>query len=355
MLRRMLTRDQGTKGSNYLCHLTFNALVLKTRCWKVRLHSCVLTSEPTQAAKHRILNIFGPFSACCTSSPHSELSCVSLLTIKRVEGCLQVSSFLFLFVLPSPWSLRLLLFELLLPPCSTFSAWGSVVMAVSLLLSPLDFPFFDLTLPDLDFFDLPSLLSEGFTGCCGGVSGTECGWMAGLLAVVACGVALNCEFELPTTTSVRWSSSLCSFAKLTNTYKNKPDIIFFLFMANHIWTISRGCCCILDQYRSPLDTDTPVSKNLHLSSSSSSSPGRGWSVKQRSRRCPAPRSCWPARQRCEPDSRRERAAGTAERSHVALSARCWETNSSCRRWRDRSLGWFYSPTGGGWWCSHLQT
>lgn len=177
---------------------------------------------------------FGPFSACCTSSPHSELSCVSLLTIKRVEGCLQVSSILFLFVLASPWSSRLLLFEQLLAPCSTFSAWGSVVMAVPLLLSARDFPFFDLTLPDLDFFDLPSLLSEGFTGCCGSVSGADCGWVEGLLAVVACGVALNCEFALLTTTSVRWSSSVCSFAKLTNTYKNEPDIIFFLFTTNLI-------------------------------------------------------------------------------------------------------------------------
>lgn len=173
---------------------------------------------------------FGPFSACCTSSPHSELSCVSLLTIKRAEGCLHLSSIPFLFVLPSCWPLRLLL----LPLCSTLSAWGSVVMAVSLLLSPLDFPFFDLTLPDFDFFDWPSLLSEGFAGFCGGVSGTDCGWVLGLLAVVACGVALNCEFSLLTTTSVRWSSSVCSFAKLTNTYKNESDIIFFLFTTNLI-------------------------------------------------------------------------------------------------------------------------
>lgn len=94
-------------------------------------------------------------------------------------------------------------------------------MAVSLLLSPLDFPFFDLTLPDVDF-DLASLLSEGFTGCCGGVPGPDCGWVVGLLAAVASGGALNCEFALLTTTSVRWSSSVCSFAKLTNTYKNEP-------------------------------------------------------------------------------------------------------------------------------------
>lgn len=177
---------------------------------------------------------FGPFSAYCTSAPHSEQSCVSLVTIKRAEGCLPVPSILFLFVLPSPWPLRLLLFELLLPLCSTFSARGSLVMAVSLLLAPLDFPFFDLTLPDFDFFDLPSLLSEGFTGCCGGVFGTDCGWVVGLLAVVACGVALNCEFALLTTTSVRWSSSVCSFAKLTKTYTNEPDITSFLFTTNWI-------------------------------------------------------------------------------------------------------------------------
>lgn len=101
-------------------------------------------------------------------------------------------------------------------------------------VSPLDFPFFDLTLPDLDFFDLPSLLSESFTGCCGGESGTDCGWVAGLLAVVANGDVLNCEFALLTTTSVRWSSSVCSFAKLTNTYNKESDITFFLFTTNLI-------------------------------------------------------------------------------------------------------------------------
>lgn len=34
MLHRMLTRDQGTKGRNNLCHLTFNALVLKNMMLK---------------------------------------------------------------------------------------------------------------------------------------------------------------------------------------------------------------------------------------------------------------------------------------------------------------------------------
>lgn len=287
-------------------------------------------------------HFLGPFSSCCTSSPHSELSCVSLLTIKRAEGCLQASSILFLFVLPSPWLLRPLLFEL----CSTLSAWGSVVMAVSLLWSALDFPFFDLTLPD---FDWPSLLSEGVTGCCRGMSGTDCGWVVQRLVVVAHGGALNCEFALLTTTSVKWSSSVCSFAKLTNTYKNERDIIFFLFTANLI-TFEP---CQEDTLAFWMNTQV---FNLHLPSPSSSSPGRGWSVKQRSRQCPAPRSYWPARQRREPDSRSERAAGTAEHSHVALSVRCWEKNSSCRRWQDRSLvGLIYCPTGEGWWCSHLQT
>lgn len=227
MLHKMLTRDQGTKGSNHLCHLTLNALALKTRCWKsasswLRIDVGANTGSKTQDLEH----FFGPFSDCCTSSPHSELSCVPLLTIKRAEGCLQASSILLVFVLLSPWPLRLLLFELPLPPCSPFSAWGIVVMAVSLLLSPLDFPFFDLTFPDLDFFDLPSLLSEAFAGFCGGVCATDWGWVAGLLAVVACGGALNCAFALLTTTSVRRSSSVCSFAKLTNTYKNEPGVIF---------------------------------------------------------------------------------------------------------------------------------
>lgn len=356
MLHKMSTRDQGTKGSNHLCHLTLNALVLKTRCWKVHLHGCVLTSVPTQAAKqaakHRIWNFFFFWSfQWLFSSPHSELSWVSLLTIKRAEGCLQDSSILFAFGLLSPWPLRLLLFELLRSPVS---AWGTVVMAVSLLLSRLDFPFFDLTFPDFAFLDLPSLLWEALAGCCGSVPGTDWGW---LLAAVACGGALNSAFALLTTTSVSWSSSVCSFAKLTNTYKkkkNEPDIIFFLFTTNLI-TFEP---CQEGPVAFWISTDALQTQvnNLHLpSSSSSSSPGRGWSVKQRSRRCPSPRSCWPAGRRREPDSRRERAAGTAARSHVAPSARCWETNSSCRRWRDRSPAWIYPPAGGGWWCSHLQT
>lgn len=324
-------------------------MMLKSASSWLRIDVGANTGSKTQDLQH----FFGPFSDCCTSSPHSELSCVSLLTIKRAEGCLQASSILFVFVLLSPWPLRLLLFELLLPPCSPFSAWGIVVMAVSLLLSPLDFPFFDLTFPDLDFFDLPSLLSEAFAGCCAGVCTTDWGWVVGLLAAVACGGALNCAFALLTTTSVRRSSSVCSFAKLTNTYKNEPGVIFFLFMTNLI-TFEP---CQEDPVAFWIRTEALQTQvyNLHLLSSSSSSPGRGWSVKQRSLRCPAPRSCWPAGQRHEPDSRRERAAGTAERSHGALSARCWETNSSCRRWQDRSLAWIYSPTGGGWWCSHLQT
>lgn len=157
-----------------------------------------------------------------------------------------MSSVLFLFVLPSPWPSTLLLFVPLLPLCSPFSAWGSVVRAVLPLLSPLDFPFFILTLPDFDFFDLLSLLSEGFTGCCGvllcwgGVAGIGCDWMVGVIAVVACGVVVTCgvvltfEVALLTTTSVRSSSSVCSFAKLTNTYKNEPDMIFILLFTTNL-------------------------------------------------------------------------------------------------------------------------
>lgn len=95
--------------------------------------------------------------------------------------------------------------------------------------------------------------------------------------------------------------------------------------------------------------------NVFIPVASSSSPGPGWSVKQRSRRCPAPRSCWPAHQRHEPGSWRARAAGTAARSGGAPSARRWEKSSSCRCWRGTSPGWIYCLPDGGWWCSHHQT
>lgn len=86
-----------------------------------------------------------------------------------------------------------------------------------------------------------------------------------------------------------------------------------------------------------------------------SSPGQAWSVTQRSRGFPAPQSCWPARQKREPGSRRARAAGTAARSRGAPSTRCWERTWPYRRWRDKCRDAIYCLPVGGWWCSRHQT
>lgn len=175
-----------------------------------------------------ILTVFGLFTLCCTNPLHSALSCVSLLTIKRAEGSfLELSALCLdpLDLLDSPWTSPLLLFDPLLPlrlAWSIFSGWGILVIAVLLLFSPLAFPSLDLTLLAFAFFDLLSLWSDDFP-CCGGVllgwggAISGCGWMVGGLILVASAVRLVCTVLLPTTTSVRWSSSVCSLAKLTNT------------------------------------------------------------------------------------------------------------------------------------------
>lgn len=153
-----------------------------------------------------------------------------------------------------------------------------MVIAVLPLLSPLDFPFFILTLPDFDFFDLPSLLSEGFTGCCGvllcwgGVAGIGRDWMVGVIAVVACGVVvtcgvvLTCEVALLTTTSVRSSSSVCSFAKLTNTYRNEPDMIFILLFTTNFIKATNPTSTMATEYCGILGNNTHLAINVAGSS-----------------------------------------------------------------------------------------
>lgn len=83
-------------------------------------------------------------------------------------------------------------------------------------------------------------------------------------------------------------------------------------------------------------------------------PGQVWSETRRSRGFPAPRSCWPTRQKCEPGSRRVTAAGTAARSRGVPSTRCWEKTWPCSRWPD-SLDVICCRQVGGWWCSHHRT
>lgn len=182
---------------------------------------------------HIRVTVFGPFTSCCTSSTHSSLSCV-LLTIKSVEGSLPELSTRCLDsldLLHSPWTSPLLLFDPLLPrriAWSVFSCWDILVISILLLFSPFTFPSLDLPLLVFAFFDLPSLLSDDFPCCCeicwGGVIG-GCGSLVEGSILVATAAWLVCTILLSTTTSVRWSSSVCSLAKLTNTYKNELVLV----------------------------------------------------------------------------------------------------------------------------------
>lgn len=151
---------------------------------------------------------------------HSALSCVLLPTIKSAEGSLLEVSPLCPDLLDSPWTPLLFLFDPLLPlqlvwgiSWSFSSGWGNFIIAVLLLFSPLALSSLDLPLLDLAFFDLTSFLIGG------------CGWMVGGLILVGSAARLVCTVPLPMTTSVRWSSSVCSLAKLTNTYKNEPALV----------------------------------------------------------------------------------------------------------------------------------
>ena len=166
--------------------------------------------------------------SCCTATLHSELSCELEPTIKSSEGSLLLLCALRLDpwdLLDSPLRPTLLLFDPLLPISRAFcSASGNLLIAILLLCSPLD-----LSLLALAFFGLPAfgLLSGDFAGSCGdflswgGVIG-GCGWTMGRFIRVG---KFICAAPLPMTTSVRQSSSVCSFAKLTNTYRSRAALV----------------------------------------------------------------------------------------------------------------------------------
>lgn len=175
--------------------------------WVIKRSDCILSFQAASCIWVAALKVY-----------HIALSCVLLPTIKSAEASLLELSALCLDpldLLDSSWTAPLLLFEpLLLLRLS--SGWGNLVIAVLLLFSALPLPLLDLV------FDLPSfgLLWEDFSCCCRVLLGwgsvtVGCGWTVGGLNLV--GDALLCSVPLLMTTSVRRSSSLCSFAKLTNT------------------------------------------------------------------------------------------------------------------------------------------
>lgn len=281
----------------------------------------------------------GPQSSSRTSPVHIVLSSVLLLTMNSADGSLfELAPPVLdpLDLLDSPWASSSLLFESTLPlrfDWPTISESGTLVMAVPLPCSLLALSPLDLALLALAFLDLPSL-GAGVFSCCGGVllgwGGVTggCDWTAGgfILGAAAVGLVWGTVW-FSVSTSVRLSSSVCSLAKLTKTCKNWQYITFrILTPANsQSWQL----------FFLP-------------------SPGRVWSVTQRSRGFPAPQSCWPARQIHEPGSSRAMEAGTAARSRVVPSTRCWERTLPCSRWRD-SLDLIYCRRVEGWWCSHHRT
>lgn len=145
-------------------------------------------------------------------------------------------------LLDPPRTSSLLLFESVLPLLCDwliFSEWGILLIAVLLPCSPLALPPLDLTLLAFPFFDLPSLLSEDFACCCGcvllgwgGVIG-GCGWTVGGFILGAAAVGLFCGVWLSMTTCFRLSSSVCSLAKLTKTYKNETLILTVCHFSNY--------------------------------------------------------------------------------------------------------------------------
>lgn len=207
------------------------------------IHCSLLHIEvrATLCNKTETVTVFGPFASYWTSPLHSALSCVVLLTIKSAAGSLLELSDLCLdplVLLDPPWTSLSLLFDPLLSlrlAWSIFSALSILVIAVLLLFWA--FPSLDLAFLDSAFFNLLSLLSEDFLCCCGALFGGGdvtggCGWIVGGLVPVDGEVRLVCNVLLlltlgsdPSTTSVSWSPSVCSLAKLTKTYKNKLSLV----------------------------------------------------------------------------------------------------------------------------------
>lgn len=208
---------------------------------------CILKSLPTLKNIHTASNKKKFWTSARPAPRHSALSCVLLSTINSAEGFLCLDP---LGLLVSPWTPPLLLSEpllLLRRVLWVFSAlWGILVIAVLLLCSPLALPSLDFTFPAFGFLDLLSfgLLSEDFFFCGillgrGGVSDGG-GWMVGGLILVCSSVRLVCSVVwLLMTTSVRKSSSVCSLAKLTNTYKNEPVSVLVFNSFSHL---SCPCC-----------------------------------------------------------------------------------------------------------------
>lgn len=212
-----------------------------SRCISSWFPHCITSCHGNTRNVAERLDCVGPLSPSRTSPVHIVLSCVLLLTMNSADGSLlelAAACLDLLGLLDSPWASPLLLFDSTLPLCfdwPTFSESGILVMAVPLPCSLLALPPLDLALLALDFLDLPSLSSGDFS-CCGGVllgwGGVTggCGWAAGGLILVAVLVRLVCgTVWLSVRTSVRLSSSVCSLAKLTKTWKklSQPTVELF--------------------------------------------------------------------------------------------------------------------------------
>lgn len=194
------------------------------------------------------LDSVGPLSLSRTSPFHIVVSCVLLLTMNSADGSLlELAAACLdpLGLLNPPWTSPSLLFDSTLPlrfDWATFSESGILVMAVLLSCSLLALLPLDLALLALAFLDLPSLTSGDFS-CCGGVllswGGVTggCGWTAGGLILGAALLRLVWgSVWLSVSTSVRLSSSVCSLAKLTKTYKNE---IFIEIFFPKIWHLAK--------------------------------------------------------------------------------------------------------------------
>lgn len=371
--------EQGTKemsGSNTFLPINFPLIPVSpmtpSKCILSLFPHCIISCGGNIPER---LDCVGPQSSSRTSPVHIVLSSVLLLTMNSADGslfelaapCLDP-----LGLLDSPWASPSLLFETMLPlrfDWPTISESGLLVMAVPLSCSLLALPPLDLALLALDFLDLPSLQSGVFS--CrggvllgwGGVTGS-CGWTAGGFILGTGVVGFVCGTEwLSVKTSVRLSSSVCSLAKFTKTCKNEMlfrDFFIYLTFGNELFLMNLFHC-ILPQSQIIRDNIRPFASWILSGKENKStatnctresnyfflpSPGRVWSVTQRSQGFPAPRSCWPARQIREPGSSCVMEAGTAARSRGVPSTRCWERTWPYSRWWD-SLDVIYCRPGEG--------